>query len=151
MLKKFSLATFIIASLGSIVFSANARTNLTGSLTVQVEGLKNQTGEVCLAIFSGSRGFPSGSQDVVKSQCILIDNNPLTVTFGDLPFGSYAVAIYHDFNQDKQLNQNFLGIPTEGFGFSNDAPIRTGPAKYEEAMFLLTASQTTINIRMRYI
>ncbi len=130
--------------------NANAQIELTGDLQVQVTGLRNQTGNLCIKVFSGSRGFPNDNDNAVVRQCTAIANPEPSFSFTDLPSGNYAIAIYHDQNSDEQLNRGDFGIPIEGYGFSNDAPAETGPAEFQDAMFVLGNSQTTMSIRMRY-
>lgn len=121
-----------------------------GSLTIEVNGLRNQEGQVCLKLFDGSRGFPNDDDSAIKRQCVAIASTPLTVTFDDLPFGNYAVALYHDSNSDEQFNRGAFGMPTEGYGFSNDPPAITGPASYGDSTFFVAGASTTIKIQMRY-
>ena len=129
---------------------AQADLALTGDLSVAIEGLQNRQGVVCLRVFSGSQGFPSDNVSVADQACVRIDDIPLTVTFRDLAFGNYAIALYHDSNGDGQFNRGAFGIPVEGFGFSNNPAIRMGPAEYEEAMFLWAGARTAITIQMQY-
>ncbi|GAA6620321.1 hypothetical protein NUACC26_061370 [Scytonema sp. NUACC26] len=75
---------------------------------------------------------------------------PLTVTFKNLQPGSYAVAVLHDTNSDKKANRNGLGIPLEGFGFSENPVIRTGPPKFNDAV-LVAGSTTNIQIQLNYL
>ncbi|MEM9212807.1 MAG: DUF2141 domain-containing protein [Cyanobacteria bacterium P01_F01_bin.150] len=155
MLKRSSLRTIVAAiafSVGSsLTFTSSALANYRGNLTVEIDGLENQSGNVCLTVFDGSRGFPSDAQRAVKAECMAISELPFQITFDDLAYGSYAVAAYHDSNEDAQLNQGMLGIPTEGFAFSNDAPVRTGPASFQDAVFLLSQQNTNIQMQMRYL
>ena len=125
--------------------------NYRGDLTIEINGLDNQDGNVCLTVFDGSQGFPSDAQRAVKAECMAISELPFQITFDDLAYGSYAVAAYHDRNADAQLNQGLLGIPTEGFAFSNDAPVRTGPASFQDAVFLLSQQNASIQMQMRYL
>jgi uncharacterized protein (DUF2141 family) len=93
----------------------------------------------------------------VQRQCVAIAENlpenpedPFSITFNNLDAGSYAVAIYHDRNNDELLNRGTFDLPLEGYGFSNDAPARNGPADYEDAVFVLGISGSVIQIQMRY-
>ena len=51
------------------------------------------------------------------------------------PKGEYAIALWHDENNDGKLNKNWLGMPTEGYGFSNNVFGAFGPPDYEECTF----------------
>ncbi len=65
--------------------------------------------------------------------------------------GTYAVAIYHDENGNKKFDKNFLGIPTEGFGFSNNPKIYFGPPDHDEAAFEVGAEPVTVHIDVTYL
>ena len=74
-----------------------------------------------------------------------------TLKLEGLPRGAYAVAVIHDENGNNRLD-TALGIPREGYGFSNDAAVRFGPPKFAAARFDLTATDANRQqIRMRYI
>nr|WP_245817423.1 DUF2141 domain-containing protein [Hydrococcus rivularis] len=75
---------------------------------------------------------------------------PQLVTFENLQPGSYAVAVLHDANNDGEANRNALGIPVEGFGFSRNPVIRTGPPKFNDAVVLVLGSSTKIQIQLNY-
>ena len=67
-----------------------------------------------------------------------------------LPPGQYAVQTFHDENGNKKVDRNFIGLPREGVGFSNDAPIRMGPPKWADAMFAFNGAEQTIQLKTRY-
>jgi uncharacterized protein (DUF2141 family) len=136
--------TTLTASKG---FSANP----TSSLTVEIDGLKNRNGEVCLNIFASSRGFPNRREDALQRQCVSITEIPLRVTFNNLSPGSYAVAAFHDANGDHQLNRNFLGMPVEGLGFSGNPIIRTGPPRFGECVFVVAGANNSLQIQLQYL
>jgi len=72
------------------------------------------------------------------------------VVFEDLPFGEYAVSLMHDENRNGKIDTNFLGIPKEGYGASNDAKAVLGPPKYADARFLLDKPDMTMEIKVKY-
>ena len=122
-------------------------------LVVQIAGLKYPKGRICLQVFSGAKGFPyqkTGNNGRI-GKCVAIAQNSQTVTFNQMVPGHYAIAAFHDRNSDNKLNQGRLGIPTEGFGFSNNPPLRFGPASFDDAKFKVTGAQTTIRIQMVYL
>jgi uncharacterized protein (DUF2141 family) len=126
-------------------------TAASGTLSVEISGLRNRKGQVCLSLFNSSRGFPTDGGNAIQSQCVTIDDATVQVQFGGIKSGSYAIAVLHDENTDGQANRNRLGIPTEGFGFSRNPGLRAGPPKYGEAAFLAAGSQTAIQVQMRYL
>lgn len=141
----------VTAAIVLSIVSEQARADLKGNLTIEVENLRSQKGEVCLRVFSSANGFPGGQEGIVKQQCVKIQQTPLTVQFTNLKNGSYAIAAFHDSNSDRQLNRNALGIPTEDFGFSRNPQILTGPPRFGDAAFMLAGPRTTLKIRMQSV
>jgi uncharacterized protein (DUF2141 family) len=120
-------------------------------LTINVQGLKAAKGRVCYSLFSSSAGFPTSSQQAIRAQCIPVGSSSSAIAFGDLNPGTYAVAVFHDMNSDGQLNKNRFGIPTEGFGFSKNPAIVSGPPKFSDAaIFVAGQSKTMINLKYMF-
>lgn len=140
-----------VAALTTLTASRGFSANSTSSLTVEIDGLKNRNGEVCLNIFASSRGFPNRREDALQRQCVPIKEVPLQVTFNNLAPGSYAVAAFHDTNGDRQLNRNFLGMPVEGLGFSGNPTIRTGPPAFGECVFVVAGAKNSLQIQLQYL
>ena len=138
-----------LASVG-LVIKASAVEN-SANLTVAIKGIQNQKGQVCLRIYDSERGFPLGNNSELKSQCTKITGNSLKQEFPGLKKGTYAVAVIDDQNDNNKLDRDFLGIPEEGFGISNNpiVSIKTGTPKFEKASFALSQN-TTIEIEMKY-
>ncbi|NEQ96951.1 MAG: DUF2141 domain-containing protein [Cyanothece sp. SIO2G6] len=150
LMPRLLMASSLILSVATLS-SRPALAQLRGDLTVEINGLNDRGGDVCLSLFNSSQGFPSDPQRAINVACVTISAEPLRVTFDDLTYGSYAIAAYHDKNMDQQLNQGILGIPIEGFAFSNDAPAQTGPASFQDAVFILSQRNATIQMQMRYL
>ncbi len=72
-----------------------------------------------------------------------------TVVTVDVPEGVWALQVYHDENDNEQVDRDLLGIPTEGIGFSNNAPFRFGPPSWADAQFRLGVSGR-VTLRLRY-
>ena len=69
----------------------------------------------------------------------------------DLPPGRYAIQAYLDENDNREVDQNFLGIPKEGVGFSNDAPFGLGPPTFRRAAFAHGDAADEVTLRLRYL
>ncbi len=151
-MKKSQFCCLLFSALASIglVIKANAVED-SAKLTVEIKGIKNQTGQICLGIYDNDRGFPLGNSSEVKSKCTQKIGNSLKLQFTGLKKGTYAVAVVDDQNLNTKLDRDFLGIPEEGFGISNNPTVSviTGAPKFEDASFSLTKNQT-IEIEMKY-
>ena len=73
-----------------------------------------------------------------------------TITVNNLPPGTYAAQVFQDVNDNHKVDRNPLGIPKEGVGFSNDAPIHLSPPKFKDAAFEHGDEPQTIQIQLRY-
>ncbi len=145
-------AVAFLATLGTIWFTNEAIASSTNSnVTVNLEGLKNKKGQVCLSLFNASKGFPTSGDRAIQARCFKITETPQQVTFKNLKAGNYAVAVIHDINGDSTLNRNFLGIPTEGFGFSRNPAITSGPPKFQDSAFLVVGPSTQVDIQLQYL
>lgn len=114
----------------------------TATLEVKMTGFKNNTGVVKVGLYDSEANFLKA---VYKNLTSEIKNNSASVTFTDIPKGSYAVSIYHDENQNGVLDKNAFGIPSEDYGTSNGATGFMGPPKFEDAKFNVTTN-SKINI-----
>ena len=131
------------AFLGSLALLLVAPTLFGAQLTVTVTGLR-EPGEIHLAIyetaaaFEGDRGDRGGPQaGIITGSIEPAGPEDFTATF-ELPDGTYAVGVFHDVDGNQALSKNFLGIPEEPFGFSNNVRGRFGPPSFMEASFSLT-------------
>jgi uncharacterized protein (DUF2141 family) len=117
-------------------------------LTVRADGLRNDRGVVFVAIFDSQRGFDD--KKPVRGNHARPANRSAVVVFDDLPAGRYVVSFIHDENENKKLDTNFLGIPTEGFGFSRNAMGTFGPPGFDDAAVNLPPVASTVVMRARY-
>tara|TARA_B110000495_G_C22648560_1_gene384620 strand:+ start:235 stop:609 length:375 start_codon:yes stop_codon:yes gene_type:complete len=114
-------------------------------LEVVVVGLKNQNGDVHIAIYNTAEHFPY-QEGVLQEAEAPILGNVARLKFKDLTPGAYAAAIYHDENFNHEFDQGLFGIPLEDYGFSNNATVFLSPPSFEEAMFEVKDPSTTVEI-----
>jgi uncharacterized protein (DUF2141 family) len=133
------LATLLVF----VVFPAVA-----AQLTVTVDNLRNGEGNVRLSAYaSAAEWLDSSAPDNDKVEPA---RKGSVVFHFDLPPGTYAVACFHDENANGVFDQNFIGIPKEGFGFSNNVrPFFRAP-RFASASFALPPGGTAITIHMIY-
>ena len=100
-----------------------------GNLTIVVIGFKNDNGDVKVALSNSAEDFGSKEKDAApfRADSAPIKDKKAEIVFNDLPFGEYAVRLFHDKNGNGKLDTNFLGIPKEDYGFSNNARGSFGP------------------------
>jgi uncharacterized protein (DUF2141 family) len=91
-----------------------------GNLTVTMEGFQNDDGVAMVSVFADAAGFPYDTGKAVRREKVAIRDRKAVATFAALPFGSYAVAMFHDNDLSGFLEKNLFGIPRKGYGLSND-------------------------------
>jgi uncharacterized protein (DUF2141 family) len=117
-------------------------------LTVKVVGLRSNSGKVYVSVYNQGDGYPKDPNKAVAKTIVPIQQGQTIAVFDSLPAGQYAVGCYHDEDDNGKLNTNFLGIPTEGVGASNDATGFMGPPSFNDAKFSLqTDKMITIHIK----
>ena len=107
-------------------------------VVVRVSGLSEPLGQVGCSLFAGAAGFPMDSSSA-RYLWLPADAKGVTCRFNDVPEGTYAVSIGHDLNGNKRVDTNFIGLPTEQWGVSNNVrPLLRAP-RFDEASFKVTA------------
>lgn len=116
------------------------------TLRVTVENLKNDKGQVVIAIFASKEDYLK--KPIGEAAIRIREDLTGETEFRDLPAGTYAVATYHDKNANGDLD-TFLMIPREDYGFSNDARSPFGPPSFKSAAVELGAEDVHITIRSK--
>ena len=127
-----------------LINSIDAQTE-TQNIIVNISNFDNNEGKVMVALYDSGSSFLKTSK---KGMIGIIKSNTSIVTFKDVPKGIYAISIFHDENDNGKLETNFLGIPKEDTGTSNNAPARFGPPKWEDAKFEIKNKTITLNIKL---
>lgn len=119
-------------------------------IRVVVKGISPVSGNIGLLLFKSKEGFPGERDKSVMQAKIMVKSSSVEHLFSGLSPGRYAVSIVHDANNNGKLDTNFMGIPKEGYGVSNDATNMFGPPRFEDASFLLGSQNKAIQISVKY-
>jgi uncharacterized protein (DUF2141 family) len=117
-------------------------------IVVRVGTFRNRNGALGCRLFSGPKEFLQSS---AAEKRVAITGGVTECTFENVPPGTYAVAVMHDENDNHKLDKNFLGIPTEGYGVSNNRTYAMSGPKWEESKFVVEAGKdVALDIGLRY-
>jgi uncharacterized protein (DUF2141 family) len=130
---------------------AQAPPSTENRIHVEVVGLRNETGQVLCALFSSAEGFPNKPEKALVRTRSVITSRRAVCEFSAVTAGTYAVSVFHDENSNGRLDRNFIGLPREGVGASNDAKGRFGPPKFEAAAFIFLGGSLEVRIAVRYL
>ena len=121
-----------------------------GSLTGQLTNLRGGRGACYLALFASAEGFPRQTSQAVRTLRLPVSGGTASFSFENLPSGFYALAVYHDENSNGQLDKNFFGLPTERYGFSNNArSMMFFPPSFGAARFVVAGAGAAIAVKLR--
>jgi uncharacterized protein (DUF2141 family) len=120
-------------------------------IRVKILDIRNSTGTVACALFESRAGFPTEFLNSATNVMVIkIRKAQALCTFEDIPPGTYAIGVIHDENTNGKLDANLFGVPTEGYGFSNNARALLGPPSFSAASFPYDGSALNMTIKLRY-
>jgi uncharacterized protein (DUF2141 family) len=106
-----------------------------GGIPVVVSGLRDNQGGVGCSLFNGPDGFPRKKAKAVRAIWTEKHNRTAVCNFLGVPAGTYAVTVLYDSNMSGKMDFNLVGLPTKGYGFSNDAKAALSPPSFKAASF----------------
>lgn len=118
-------------------------------ITVTITGLRSEKGTLYLSLYNSAEGYPKNPSAAFRLSSAPISNGRGVFVLDDIPRGVYAIACYHDENNNGKLDTNFFGIPVEGTGASNNARSSWGPPKFRDAKFAVDGD-TSQTIKIVY-
>jgi uncharacterized protein (DUF2141 family) len=122
----------------------------TGSLEVEILGIKGGEGQLRVAVFGTPDGFPGDPEKAEQVAIFPVEGESMVWQSEELHTGLWAVAVLHDENSNGAMETDWLGRPSEGWGVSNDAKGSFGPPSFDDAAVELTVKDTRIQITLRY-
>jgi uncharacterized protein (DUF2141 family) len=122
---KNSILTLLVFLHGSLILNAQ------NTIEVEIINFASDKGVAQIGLFNTETSF---LDKVYKGKEVKIKDQKAVAIFTDIPDGTYAISVFHDKNEDEKLN-TFLGIPTENYAASNNAPSKFGPPKWKDAKF----------------
>jgi len=130
------------------VVAQQSSTAATYTLTVVVEGVNEQGGNVGMLVFNSSKGWAEDRGIALKDITVPAHEGTVTITVPGLPAGEYAVAVVHDVNKNHKLDRNWIGEPKEQWGLSNNPHALIKTPSYKACAFELNADKE-IHVHMQ--
>jgi len=139
-----------------IIFSAliysevSAQNTGTGNIEIRITGLRSPNGKISVNLFNKADGFPDDPMKSFGWKTVKIVPDTVVIVFEDLPYGNYAISVLHDENSNGKMEKNFLGIPREGFAFSNNYTPKIKSPSFSDATCALKQKVYIANLKMLY-
>jgi uncharacterized protein (DUF2141 family) len=105
------------------------------AITVHIYGMKADRGAVYVALYNSETSF---LKNEFKGKIVKVYDKKAIAIFKNIEKGGYAISAFHDKNDNKKMDTNFIGIPKEPIGCSNNAIGFMGPPKYKKAKFTVS-------------
>lgn len=118
------------------------------TLQIQLSNIREAKGYLYLAVYNRDEAFLKPDEVCAQKIVAVGQAGKMTVSLKNLPPGSYAVSCFHDLNGNGKLDTNLFGVPTEPYGFSNNARPRFRAPKWSEAVFELAHTGAAMNVRL---
>jgi uncharacterized protein (DUF2141 family) len=120
-------------------------------LVVEVGTLRNLKGTLNCLLFARAEGFPNEPKKAQARVALTPTGNAMRCVFEGLPAGRYAISVLHDEDESDSINTNFIGIPTEGYGASNNVLPALSAPEFEASAFSLAAGEArAVSVTLKY-
>jgi len=140
------MKTIIISSLFLSLFATGVSLGQ-GTVTVNVSGMKNNKGMAKLSLFNSAEGFPNDDNKTVKWMETPIAGGTSRFVLENIPAGTYAIGVFHDENGNHKFDTNFMGIPKEAYGMTNNVRGGVGGSpKFDPAKITIPKTGVTLAI-----
>lgn len=136
------------SGLSALLLIAACSSSGAAEVVVRVGGLTDPLGQVGCSLFAGAAGFPMDNTSA-RNVWLPANGKGVTCRFSDVPEGTYAVSIGHDLNGNKRVDTNFIGLPTEQWGVSNDARPTLRAPRFDEASFKVAADAKDVVVDIK--
>lgn len=146
------LNRFLAASIAILMLPLAAIAADQGKIIVHVKGLKNDKGVVRIALFNSADSYEKSKSSEDKAEGAYnkttapIASQTASYTFDSVPYGDYAIKMFHDEDNSGKFVTGWFGIPKVEYGFSNNVLGKMGPAPYEKAKFKLDKAEVIVDI-----
>lgn len=122
-------------------------TGFGAQLHITLTNLK-KAATIYIAVYNKASDFGNPHKAYKKVVLKPAPGNTQSVTVTDLPTGDYAIAVYHDYNENRKIDKNLFGIPTEPFAFSNNVrPVVSAPS-FKDCLIKLGDKDLSVSIKL---
>lgn len=119
-----------------------------GTLIVDVENIEENKGIIWVGLYDSERNFLIKENATVVEGILVQQNNRQQFELNNIPIGTYAMALVHDINHNGEMDTNFIGIPTEPYGFSQPPRSKWRIPRFQEVQFDFKQSHQVLKISL---
>ncbi|MBU2650481.1 MAG: DUF2141 domain-containing protein [Bacteroidetes bacterium] len=128
--------------------SAFALSDSLSTLRIVIHGAVTDSGKIMVAVSDSEKNYMTPGM-AFKAAALDINEGKSEWVIDSIPYGSYAIKVFHDVNSNQQLDTKSFGIPSEPYGFSNNAAGRFGPPSWKDAHFDCHEREILVEIKLK--
>jgi uncharacterized protein (DUF2141 family) len=132
-----------------LLISSASFTAISAELQVSIDHIKSDQGVILAQIFTGEDNYKTGKP--IENTMTQAKTGAGELLFKNLSPGEYVVRIFHDENNNQKMDMNAFGMPTEGYGFSNEAIGNMGPPQYKDMIVLIKEQDSLVKTKSKMI
>jgi len=136
--------SFIFLTLSALSFSIPP-----ASMHVRIHDARSDKGKILVLVFDKEDGFPEQVDKAFRQLALDPNDSKAEFRLDDIPAGRYAITVLHDEDDNGIMTTNFVGLPEEKYGFSNNPKIYFGPPSFEKSAVQVGSGGKTIHIKLR--
>jgi uncharacterized protein (DUF2141 family) len=125
----------------------SAQAHERGAFVLKITGILAVKGQIKIAMFNSPETW-LGDHPAYNAT-VDVDSKVVTWKISDIPYGDYGIAIFQDENKNGKIDKNFLGIPQEPYGFSNNMRVTFGPPSWDKSKFVVKGAITELAIEVK--
>ena len=158
------LSMFCIALIASLLYSsalfadgsdaispAKTDDSSSGSLRIHVDQIQPSKGHIIALLSNDDEGYPNDRNLAFRVSQVEVKGAVVELAMDNIPPGNYVVSLFHDSNNDGELNRYWYGAPKEGVGVSNNVKGSFGPPDYEKCVINVTGNPLDLRISLHYL
>ena len=140
-------STIALVAAVSLPAPLSAQAQERGAFVLKITGILAVKGQIKIAMFNSPETW-LGDHPVYNAT-VDVDSKVVTWKISDIPYGDYGIAIFQDENKNGKMDKNFLGIPQEPYGFSNNMRVTFGPPSWDKSKFIVKGALTELSIEVK--
>jgi uncharacterized protein (DUF2141 family) len=133
----------------AFIISTSTFSAMSSELIVSIDHIKNDQGSVLVQLFQGEENYKTNKSQ--EYAMLTAKTGKGELRFKNLKPGEYVVRMFHDENNNNLMDANAFGMPTEGYGFSNEAVGNMGPPQYKDMVVTIKSGDQVVNTKTKMI
>lgn len=136
--------------LSPLLFFTTTSPSALGNIELKLRNIEKAKGTIRLAVYDNRADFEAQGQAIYGKAITDFSGKETSIQLPKLSYGQYAIAVYHDLNNNDKLDKSLVGIPKEPYAFSNNPKVKWNPPTFEESKFQLREGALKMEIQLQF-